>query len=401
MNYFRAVWNWISGIFARAIPAVIDTPKPRAPRRTRPVIDRASWGMFFSLGDVLDELRDYFVCIRRLKRTDKDAYALFSQIGAQIVPSDALAAGCELETIWCDPSFARPAFGMVFFTCFKVDTPNLLHFRMIYFQKISPRKKHEVEIKNIPGDTYVCCGFLTEKHKQWGAVLRFHVHVDMQGCITLLREKQMIDVANTYGRRTIQNGYSKSYRTKEHFQVRAYSWDFPAGLALGLEDHKANGKNLIFKTMQEYAAFLFSFAANIHTTSATGARVAIRSSGGLTAVLNIDPTATPGFFKDRDKIVTVSGRARPIFHSVMPHLRRTARGEKFVKFHFRGLRKFEWNGYRIDITVPGWDQIRDIREFDASAVIYDNDELAPLDAIGMIELGSRLGKTLDASATIH
>ena len=44
------------------------------------------------------------------------------------------------------------------------------------------------------------------------------------------------------------------------------------------------------------------------------------------------------------------------------------RGEdRYVKFHFRGERKFDWNGYQVDISVPYRDHMQ-MAEFDVAAI---------------------------------
>jgi hypothetical protein len=49
-------------------------------------------------------------------------------------------------------------------------------------------------------------------------------------------------------------------------------------------------------------------------------------------------------------VVNENGRRKRIFHIVRPHVRADGRA---VKMHFRGMRDFAWNGYRIVVTVPG------------------------------------------------
>jgi hypothetical protein len=76
-----------------------------------------------------------------------------------------------------------------------------------------------------------------------------------------------------------------------------------------------------------------------------------------TAVISfaIDMLRTPYFFADRDKTVTVNGRTHKILHVVRPHLRIGPDGRRhIVRMHFRGLRKFKWNGYSVSIGIAGW-----------------------------------------------
>jgi hypothetical protein len=55
-------------------------------------------------------------------------------------------------------------------------------------------------------------------------------------------------------------------------------------------------------------------------------------------------------------------------------------GETYVRTHFRGQRAFQWNGYDIRITVPGWHHL-DLAGMDAKAqdVADDDDQTGYLD----------------------
>jgi hypothetical protein len=77
--------------------------------------------------------------------------------------------------------------------------------------------------------------------------------------------------------------------------------------------------------------------------------------GGLATVMNVDIVRTPYFFSDRDHVVVDSVKKR-IFHVVQTHERDIGDGRStYVRTHFRGLRRFTWNGYEITITAPGRD----------------------------------------------
>lgn len=63
------------------------------------------------------------------------------------------------------------------------------------------------------------------------------------------------------------------------------------------------------------------------------------------------------FFKDRIKIKTQQGNTKPIFHCVTSHMRDIGNKLVPVKTHYRGLRHFNWKGYKIAITMPGKDSV--------------------------------------------
>jgi hypothetical protein len=93
--------------------------------------------------------------------------------------------------------------------------------------------------------------------------------------------------------------------------------------------------------------------SDYETAHASMVRIEARKDG-LTGVFGVAIKRTAYFFKDRSAVVDQSGGKKRIFHIVRPHVR--ANGQA-VKLHFRGLRKFNWNGYDIAISVPGRDHL--------------------------------------------
>jgi hypothetical protein len=105
----------------------------------------------------------------------------------------------------------------------------------------------------------------------------------------------------------------------------------------------------------------FIEAAMMYQNASLGSMIRVEASkGGLTATFGVEIKRTAYFFKDRDVTVntlTASGRRKPIFHIVRPHLRHTKKGEIVVPMHFSGLKDFDWAGYKVGITVPGRDHM--------------------------------------------
>jgi hypothetical protein len=80
----------------------------------------------------------------------------------------------------------------------------------------------------------------------------------------------------------------------------------------------------------------------------------IVKKGSDRATITVPPNRWKYFFKDREKIITNSGRQKPIFHAVASHHRHHATGKiSPVKTHYRGLRSFRWGEYSIKIVLPG------------------------------------------------
>jgi hypothetical protein len=97
-----------------------------------------------------------------------------------------------------------------------------------------------------------------------------------------------------------------------------------------------------------------------------GLRV-LATKGHITAAFGINLLRTPYFFKDREVTIGPTGSKRRIFHIVRTHARTRGDTTSRVRSHFRGERKFRWNGYDIQINVPGTHHRLPI-EFDVGAV---------------------------------
>lgn len=73
------------------------------------------------------------------------------------------------------------------------------------------------------------------------------------------------------------------------------------------------------------------------------------------------------FFKERIPVRSKAGRSSPIFHFVTAHSRKNGSN---VRMHFKGLRSFVWNGFGVQINIPG-KHARMISAFDVAGVEYD------------------------------
>ena len=80
----------------------------------------------------------------------------------------------------------------------------------------------------------------------------------------------------------------------------------------------------------------------------------IAKKGKNRATITVPPNRWKYFFKARDKVLTSSGRRKPIFHAVTSHHRHYKDGRiSPVKTHYRGARSFRWGDYSIKILLPG------------------------------------------------
>jgi len=98
---------------------------------------------------------------------------------------------------------------------------------------------------------------------------------------------------------------------------------------------------------------------------------------------------TKHFFADRDTTVTdASGKKKKIIHHVVQHERITASGKaSMVREHIRGLNKFDWRGYEVNVIAPKFHVTA--HDFDVGA--YEEDELP---AGKKMVFASKVGKVL-------
>jgi ribosomal protein L32E len=130
---------------------------------------------------------------------------------------------------------------------------------------------------------------------------------------------------------------------------------------------------------------IFIATANSYENANLAMTRVCATKGDLSAVFGVDIKRTAYFFKDRMTTLNASGRRVPIFHIVRAHKRRTKTSSTVVKFHFRGERKFVWNGYQVSITVPGLHHTP-LAEFDVGSV--DIDKLNPRErALSSTQIG--------------
>lgn len=308
-------------------PVVLPVPVPVA--KPKPVVDAGEvYGRFHFRGDILDQLPLYFKYLRRMRRIDPDAYALYSQIGAHIHPVDATWHR-EESSAWFRAGH-RPSFGCVSFCA-----PDNEHadgkwigIKFAYFQKFRRWKQGVAPQPTRTGEQiYEVTGYFDEaSDKKLGASgvpVQFYVGVSPDGSIRPLKQRE----------------WRKIGPAVEHL------WRYPTMLQHWARDNQRPIENITIG--------LFLAVAYGIESAETGLRVFARK-GGLTASFTIGMERTAYFFRDRDLEINDKGTRKKIFHIVRTHKRIVAGGhETYVKSHFRGERRFTWNGARVVITVPG------------------------------------------------
>ena len=321
MNAIKKLIAAIKRLFTKAhAPEVAPTPRVNRPR-----VSADHFGAHYYLGDILDNAKECIRDMRKLKSADREAYDLFSRTGAAITNSKMLFTG-EISA-WLK-SGGFPSFGCIHMP--KTFDGEWISPTFMYFNKVNDFanvQPHNGSLYRIGAIAY-----LSERPSQ-PFYEDFFVSVDGNGNVRALKicrpETVTIDAKR------------KRKSEPRKYKIQRLSWSYPRIFQDAIETKK-------FKTEDECASFWFWHIANASEAAESGMTVRV-SKGRDTAAFAIDMLRTPYFFADREKTTTDSGATKRIFHYVKGHYR----GDKFIKPHFRGLRTFTWNGFRVHISMPG------------------------------------------------
>lgn len=382
------LWQRVTRLFAfvliyfrprRETPPPSPPPIEPAPKRSRVRTPRARVSMRLKAA-ILDQLDDNTKIVGRMKAFFPSEYGLYSQIGAVIVPHDDpfIPERAELAADPVSPWFLqlRPAFGAVVTGNPRDETkarntamyPRLTHFLKIEHPK--ERRRHmfrdggHINVQPIAStsDFYVFTLYFDER--DWARLFPRKTREDWKMCkfyeraFALELPLEITKDGDVRPLRITRDKYVPAGRHSSYGDVRrtVQKWDYP----FSKEWIAAAKSNL---TPQQYVLAEIGFTLWSYE-AANASMIQVRASkSGVCTLVNINVEQTPGFFEDRDDVI-VDGVKKRIFHVVRAHERI---GSKGVRLHFRGLREFLWNGYAIEISVPGRDHL-DLREFNATAI---------------------------------
>jgi hypothetical protein len=286
---------------------------------------------------ILDRLDEYFVCLQRLRRHDRDSYALFSQVGL------AIPADCYLnwenpnKAAWALSSPERPGHGGILLGGVDSDRA-FMYPSLIYFRKI----RYPVGVERAHGDVYELTALYDNRQAayRWtadfAAPLRCHFVVERDHTVRLLREHCCVE-------RVIER---HSGRQRERFTLTAHRWQVPEWTQWMAEDHGG----------RDVPRMLFIMALGTYQEAIQRIVVRVRR-GEMVAAFGIDLPRAKYFFADRALDVARDGRRKRIFHAVVEHDRQVRTKTTRVRAHYRGSRHFEWQGSHIDITYPGRERL--------------------------------------------
>lgn len=361
----RAYWQKLMGRPAPAHAPDIPEKRKRKTKAEMQADDREDWqktGSWFHLGDILDRLETYIESVKRLKKSDLDGYALYSKVGGRIISYDSLLEGSTERPCvpaWGVKGVERPSFGLVH-VHFHESGEDGITPHLVYFTK----KRRPSWVQPMAGDIYEVKCFYDGRDNnnkdfvKHGVIGRYYVCVDAEGFVTALREKELKTLATPREQRFGRN----------QTPFKRVEWDWPSFLRGWAEDNRHRCTD---RTPENHGSFMFSIMANVTHNAANGFQVRAKRDG-VTATFDVDMLRTAYFFKDRNKTITVNGRARKIVHIVRVHKRDTASGKAtYVRSHLRGERRFDWHGYDVKITMPGLHH-RPINEFTATNVEFEH-----------------------------
>ena len=141
-------------------------------------------GRWYFKRDILDQLEDYFLCIKRLRKHDPTAFAMYSKLGAVVV-NQQMATWKDPTTGFLGmPGHTRVAFGAV--SLLKQDGKDIIPVVFMYFMKA---KAAPANIQPSSGTIYEFTMFYRDPKR--GGKLSFpavlYISVNGDGYVRLLK----------------------------------------------------------------------------------------------------------------------------------------------------------------------------------------------------------------------
>jgi hypothetical protein len=389
----RALRAWImrQPLLPPALPRVeLPAPRPRKKLDTDARDERVEAadmaGEFYFKENILDDLDYYMLCIERMRKADREAYNLYSQLGAHILPGKMENWQDGLSAWW---KVNRPGFGAVAWTRSAVDKAmegsNKITPRFWYFMKISRFKllrHHNIQLPPDGSDIYIVTAYWDQpRDEKWAkdkaVPSEFIIAIDANANLIALKEFGMRREHVRAKRKKWKQGQTRGHG--DGALIKTKSWGIHWFFQDWAKEHN--------KPVEQHLRELFCAAARMYEQSNRGMIRVEARKGHNAAVFSVDIKRTPYFFKDRGVTqLTKTGQRKRIFHIVRPHIRADGAA---VPMHFRGERTFDWNGFTVSITVPGLHHVP-TPEFDLGAVMYDKPLHKGMPGLTMKQLGGLL-----------
>jgi hypothetical protein len=327
------------------------------------------YGEFHFRDSILEQLDRYWVYLRRMKKHDPDSYQMYKALGATIIPYSATGANREhtpihkmttqeidecRANIKLSPWFikTRPAFG-----CVAVGTDPLTEKEeqegVIGGDDkqwlIIPKFVYFVKYRQPPPEIQLMSGGDIYKMTIWWDRPFDVNHKDKYGvptdvCVFVSQDGQHIQILRTLDTKMVKIRSKKNGLNYDLIPQRA--WRIPSNYVKWAKDHGLDA--------QTHLAHIFcGMTKKFEYSNLSMIRVNVYKDN-LCAVFGVNPRRLPYFFQDRNVQIDQHGSKKRIFHYVKSHQRSDG---ALIKEHFRGLRQFDWAGYRVLITIPGRDHL--------------------------------------------
>lgn len=281
---------------------------------------------------ILDRLDQYFVCIKRLRRHDPDAYQLFSRTGFTV--SEMFSSGSHPENIERLQAIDEyPSMGGVLLA----PDPKAGHVypSFIYFRKL----KSASWVERTDGQLFGVTA-LYDNYRDLTVPVTCHVAIESSG-MRVLKQYNDITTVVQPGRKT------HGGRKPEAIRLKYRQWQYPSWLYPEPDDPEP-------KDPQTRATHLLTMALMTYVDATSRIVVRVKHEGCI-AAFGIELSRAKYFFRDREAMTALArdGKRKRIFHSVSAHSRKLGDDRTTeVRRHYRGLRSFDWNGYGIHIVYP-------------------------------------------------
>lgn len=312
----------------RPVEVDIVTPSVVLPTPASPVVvhrkprQKHTETSYYYLDDLLAEIPTCRKIMRKFKQIDEDAYNYHAKVGARLVANER-KSNPQAEARFRE---ILPATAMVYFPPLKNDPVALC----VYFIKLTKKSAHIAVPVGARAVYRVSIVYVPKSRRAAG----------YSYTVAMMDDGPKVVTERSLARCSLPKGGAFTQIT----------W----GVSPGLEWHwkmPHNDDGWRFPTSHEFGAKLFSVASGYVETDQEFHVRAERD--GMSVSFGVALKRTPYFFKNRDKIVNERGKTRPIFHAVEEHTRTLASGKtSFVPAHYRGLRRFTWNGELVTITRP-------------------------------------------------
>jgi len=367
-----------ASIAATVKEAVLQAVKKAKQRRAR----RPAHEIMRLKRTILDQLDDNTKIMARMKAYFPDEYGLYSQVGAVVIPHDeAFLYTTDLTNLPVSPWFlaTRPAFGAI--VCgnphdMHAGKGHTLYPRLMHFLKMkSPREikkrlfkrgRDPIQPISPTSDLYIFTQYYDEK--DWAKFTPRKTRDDRDLCRFYSKafaiEVPLEITADGHVRplKILRERVLRFGKDRQADGIMTRRWDY----TFSKEFIRAWGGQIALMSQQDF--ILMEIGLVLHDyEEASSSIIQVRAAkNGVCTLINVDVEETPDFFDDREDVI-IDGIKKRIFHIVRPHERMIGHNRRTnVHLHFRGLREFEWNGYKIEISVPGRDHF-DMKEVDIAA----------------------------------